>query len=164
MIFRAGMRLVVVHEQVTVRIDRYLRIPENATEAGGILIGCYRGPHIEITDCSLPLRRDRRARLRFDRDDPGHQGLANRRWTESGRTHTFVGGVAYTSQVFVDAIRDRSEDVARGHAEQPLWELGLPHQRRRWLVGDHWRREDLDKDVDRSSRRRMTVVANLIVC
>ncbi|WP_425249084.1 Mov34/MPN/PAD-1 family protein [Bradyrhizobium brasilense] len=73
------------------RIDSYLRIPERATEAGGILIGCYRGPHIEITECSEPLRRDRRARLRFDRDDPGHQGLASRRWSESGRTHTFVG-------------------------------------------------------------------------
>jgi integrative and conjugative element protein (TIGR02256 family) len=91
MIVRAGLRLVVVHEQVMERIDRYLRAPENATEAGGILIGCYRGPHIEITECSEPLRRDRRARLRFDREDPGHQSLANRRWTESGRTHTFVG-------------------------------------------------------------------------
>lgn len=48
MIFRAGMRLVVVHKQVTMRIDRYLRVPENATEAGGILIGCYRGPHMSI--------------------------------------------------------------------------------------------------------------------
>lgn len=91
MIFRAGMRLVVVHDQVTMSIDRYLRVPENTTEAGGILIGCYRGPHIEITECSEPLRRDRRARLRFDRDDPGHHSLAYRRWTESGHTHTFVG-------------------------------------------------------------------------
>jgi integrative and conjugative element protein (TIGR02256 family) len=91
MILRNGLRLVVVNRTVTEKIDRYLRAPENTTEAGGILIGSYRGPHIEITECSEPLRRDRRARLRFDRDDPGHQNLAKERWKESGRILTFVG-------------------------------------------------------------------------
>jgi integrative and conjugative element protein (TIGR02256 family) len=91
MILRDGLRLIAVDRTVTERIDRYSRVPENTTEAGGILIGSYRGLHIEITECSEPLRRDRRARLRFDRDDPGHQNLAKKRWRESGRILTFVG-------------------------------------------------------------------------
>lgn len=91
MILRDGLRLIAVDRVVTERIDRYSRVPENTTEAGGILIGSYRGLHIEITECSEPLRRDRRARLRFDRDDPGHQNLAKKRWRESGRILTFVG-------------------------------------------------------------------------
>lgn len=91
MILRTGFRLIAVNGTVTEKIDHYSRAPENMTEAGGILIGRYRGPHIEITECSEPLRGDRRSRLRFDRDDPGHQDLAKRRWKESGRILTFVG-------------------------------------------------------------------------
>ncbi|WP_209946393.1 Mov34/MPN/PAD-1 family protein [Bradyrhizobium elkanii] len=91
MIFRAELRLVAIDASVIGKIERYTRAPENMTEAGGILVGCYRGPHVEITECSEPLRRDRRSRLRFDRDDPGHQDLAKRRWKESGRVLTFVG-------------------------------------------------------------------------
>ena len=94
MIVRAGLRLVVVHEQVMERIDRYLRVPENATEAGGILIGCYRGPHIEITECSEPLRRDRRARLRFDREDPGIKVSPTDDGPRAGApTHSLVSGI-----------------------------------------------------------------------
>jgi integrative and conjugative element protein (TIGR02256 family) len=91
MILCSGLRIVVIDGTVIDKIDRYSRAPEDKKEAGGILIGCYRGPHIEITECSEPLRRDRRSRFRFDRDDPGHQYLAKRRWKESGRILTFVG-------------------------------------------------------------------------
>jgi integrative and conjugative element protein (TIGR02256 family) len=91
MILRTGLRLVAVCATVLDKIDHYSRAPENMTEAGGILIGCYRGSHIEITECSGPLRCDSRSKLRFDRDDPGHQELAKMRWKESGRVLTFVG-------------------------------------------------------------------------
>lgn len=90
-ILRAGLRLVGIADHVIEAIDHYSRPPENASEAGGILLGSYRGVHIQIVACSQPLPRDRRTFVRFDRRDPGHQHLATRHWRESGRTRTFVG-------------------------------------------------------------------------
>jgi integrative and conjugative element protein (TIGR02256 family) len=91
MILNTGLRLVMVAAAVTDKIEKFSCHPENAREAGGILVGSYRGPHIEITECSQPLPRDRRSPTLFDRSDPGHHQLASKRWLESGRTSTFVG-------------------------------------------------------------------------
>lgn len=64
---------------------------QGATEAGGILIGSYRGNHIEVRDCTVPLRRDVRRACFFDRRDKGHQLAAMCAWTRSFGTETFVG-------------------------------------------------------------------------
>lgn len=61
------------------------------TEAGGILIGSHRGDHIEITDCTSPLRRDVRKPYLFDRKDRGHQLAAVAAWTKSLGRKSFVG-------------------------------------------------------------------------
>jgi integrative and conjugative element protein (TIGR02256 family) len=63
----------------------------DGVEAGGILLGNYRLPHIQIVTCSEPLPSDRRTSRGFDRRDPGHQLQALRRWMDSGKTVTFVG-------------------------------------------------------------------------
>jgi integrative and conjugative element protein (TIGR02256 family) len=90
-ILRTDLRLVEIADHVLETIDRYSRPPENASEAGGILLGSYRGAHIQIVACSQPLPRDRRALALFDRRDQGHQHFAMKHWQESGRTRTFVG-------------------------------------------------------------------------
>jgi len=64
---------------------------QDSTEAGGILLGCYRTPHIEIMACTKPLPKDVRSRAEFDRRDPGHQHAAMEHWKASGKTVTFVG-------------------------------------------------------------------------
>ncbi len=61
------------------------------TEAGGILIGSYRGPHIQIDDCTVPLRGDVRKTHLFDRKDDRHQLAANLAWKYSAGTATYVG-------------------------------------------------------------------------
>ncbi|MBL8597375.1 MAG: Mov34/MPN/PAD-1 family protein [Devosia sp.] len=61
------------------------------TEAGGILIGSYRGIHIDIVDCTVPHPADVRRRTLFDRKDKGHHDAAMAAWRLSGRTDTFVG-------------------------------------------------------------------------
>jgi integrative and conjugative element protein (TIGR02256 family) len=61
------------------------------TEAGGILIGSYRGNHIEIVDCTFPKPQDVRRRTLFDRKDKGHHLAAMAAWRRSGKTETFVG-------------------------------------------------------------------------
>ncbi len=79
---------VVVPKDVVRTIDTYAG---DKTEAGGILLGRYRKPHVEIVACSEPMASDIRTFAGFDRRDPGHQIQALRYWTESGSTMTFVG-------------------------------------------------------------------------
>ena len=64
---------------------------ESETEAGGILIGSYRGNHIHVLQCTVPLRRDVRRPFLFDRKDRGHQLAAMLAWTKSLGRETFVG-------------------------------------------------------------------------
>lgn len=91
MIFLTGARLVTLTDEVTRQIQRFTEPPESNLEAGGILLGSYRGPHIEIVQCTTPMRRDARTRFGFVRRDPGHQRAADSAWRASGRTINFVG-------------------------------------------------------------------------
>jgi integrative and conjugative element protein (TIGR02256 family) len=90
MIFRAGLRLVTADE-VAQTISSFSGRPENSREAGGILVGSYRGPHIQVASCSGPMARDRRTATLFDRCDPGHHEFAFKHWRDSAQTRTFVG-------------------------------------------------------------------------
>lgn len=60
-------------------------------ESGGILIGCYRGPHIEVTGFTKPATKDLRQAYRFIKQDPKHQRVATRAWLQSGGKDTYVG-------------------------------------------------------------------------
>lgn len=60
-------------------------------EAGGILMGYRRGGHIDIQEASVPMSKDIRRRHGFERLDPGHQALADRRWKASGGTVLYLG-------------------------------------------------------------------------
>jgi integrative and conjugative element protein (TIGR02256 family) len=91
MIFRLGFRLVEVSNDVLTTIEHYTKHGENDREAGGILIGSYRGAHIQIVECTIPLVHDRRFRMLFDRRDEGHQRVALNRWHASRGALTFVG-------------------------------------------------------------------------
>jgi integrative and conjugative element protein (TIGR02256 family) len=91
MIFLAGGHLATVADEVVRRIRRFTAPPESDLEAGGILLGCRRGPHVEVLDCTEPMRLDRRTRYSFVRRDPGHQRAALAAWNTSGRTVNFVG-------------------------------------------------------------------------
>jgi len=83
--------IVLIHFEVVTTIERYTDPAERNREAGGILIGSYRGPHIEIVSCTSPMPQDIRTPVLFNRRDPGHDREAKRRWQESGRVQTFVG-------------------------------------------------------------------------
>jgi integrative and conjugative element protein (TIGR02256 family) len=91
MIFLTGGHLVILAEQVLAEIRHFTGPDETDLEAGGILLGCYRGPHVEILECTKPMPLDSRARYRFVRRDPGHQRAALAAWKASDRTVNFVG-------------------------------------------------------------------------
>jgi integrative and conjugative element protein (TIGR02256 family) len=82
---------VLMAERVERAMSAFVTENEITLEAGGILIGSYRGPHIEISDCTTPLSGDIRKPYLFDRRDPGHQAAALRAWRASGKTATFIG-------------------------------------------------------------------------
>ncbi len=85
------MRFVLLHADCLARMSQYTQGVERDREAGGILLGSYRGPHIEITAITEPLPKDVRARYKFDRSDPGHQVAAMSAWQSSAGTTTFAG-------------------------------------------------------------------------
>ena len=87
----ASRRLVLFPDEVADRITSYSVGNERAREAGGILLGSYRGEHLEILDATEPLREDRRSRFSFIRKDRGHQDRALSAWKKSLHTDTFVG-------------------------------------------------------------------------
>ena len=60
-------------------------------ERGGILIGEFRGPHIAITEMTLPGKDDEGSLFRFIRKDRSHQKRAMAAWRQSNKTKTFVG-------------------------------------------------------------------------
>jgi len=60
-------------------------------EQGGIFIGQYRTPHIEITDYTRPGKTDRSALYSFSKSDPIHQSVATARWHQSRGTETYIG-------------------------------------------------------------------------
>lgn len=90
-VLRWRQGLVAVSKNVTEEIRTYVVPPEDGREAGGILIGSYRGDHIEISGCTIPMPKDRRQRYLFDRVDRGHHIAALAAWEASGHTDTYVG-------------------------------------------------------------------------
>ncbi|MET4312560.1 Mov34/MPN/PAD-1 family protein [Bradyrhizobium sp. RT4b] len=91
MIFLTKGKLVTLAEAVVQEMTRFATSPESSREAGGILLGHRRGPHVEILRCTIPLPKDRRTRFGFVRQDKGHQEAATRDWLESGGVVYFVG-------------------------------------------------------------------------
>jgi len=56
-----------------------------------LLLGAYRGAHLDVVGLTTPLPADRRHALWFDRRDRGHGGAAREAWRRSGGTVTCVG-------------------------------------------------------------------------
>ena len=60
-------------------------------ESGGILIGSYRGPHIDVVDCTEPGVADEATLSSFTRQDKRHQVAATQAWRKTKRKQTYVG-------------------------------------------------------------------------
>lgn len=84
-------RFVLVHEEVISLIEGRVERGPSSRETGGILIGSYRGNHIEVSGFTTPYPQDRRTFALFDRIDPLHQSIAMKTWQHSGGTDTYIG-------------------------------------------------------------------------
>ncbi|WP_181313824.1 Mov34/MPN/PAD-1 family protein [Phreatobacter cathodiphilus] len=86
-----GVRFVAIHPKVVETIRGWVERGSQSREAGGILIGSYRGDHVEVSGSTVPMERDKRTRGLFDRMDRGHQEAAMQAWRSSGGTESYVG-------------------------------------------------------------------------
>jgi hypothetical protein len=82
---------VLVHYPVIALLDESAEQCRDTDEDGGILIGNYRGPHLEITSFTRSAPGDERQCYSFMRQDSAHQKIATKAWRESRETTTFIG-------------------------------------------------------------------------
>lgn len=82
---------VLLHHAVRDRLDAAAAACRGRPEAGGILLGAYRGYDVEVVEMTEPGRADLRGTFSFVRSDAAHQLAAEEAWAKSGGTVTFVG-------------------------------------------------------------------------
>lgn len=82
---------VLVRHEILNHFEREAANCSGCSERGGILIGQYRGPHIDVTDYTTPGPTDQSFATSFVKVDPVHQCAAERAWRLSGQTKTYLG-------------------------------------------------------------------------
>lgn len=82
---------VLIELAVMMKLAAYRQDNALKPEAGGILLGFRRDPHIHVVDATVPGSRDRALRTRFWRSAESHQRIARERWLSSGHTLDYVG-------------------------------------------------------------------------
>lgn len=74
--------------------DQCLTYAQNTNrkpESGGVLIGCARDKHLEITSMTPPDAADKRSRFGFVRRSASHYTRVRSEWKASGHTNTYLG-------------------------------------------------------------------------
>lgn len=82
---------VLIEPEVLEIIGRFRQDAEDKPEAGGILLGFRRGPHLHIVEATEPTHHDRRWRTGFERSAEPHQQIALRYWRDSGGRTDYLG-------------------------------------------------------------------------
>ncbi|HBS2895212.1 TPA: Mov34/MPN/PAD-1 family protein, partial [Klebsiella pneumoniae] len=82
---------VVVMSEVVRLLKSYRQMQYVSTEAGGVLIGERRGPHIVITHISEPGPGDIRTRNRFERKGDHHQLKVDELFEQSNGFLVYLG-------------------------------------------------------------------------
>jgi integrative and conjugative element protein (TIGR02256 family) len=77
---------VLIEGDVLSGIHAHRQLSPTDCEAGGILLGYRRWPHLHIVEFTAPAAGDQRSRYEFFRCDPFHANRAHERWkATSGR-------------------------------------------------------------------------------
>jgi integrative and conjugative element protein (TIGR02256 family) len=84
-------RYVLIHHEVFKFLEREALTCRGRRERGGILIGRYRGPHIEVVSWTEPGATDVSSMTSFVKRDPRHQAAATAAWKNSSSTKTYIG-------------------------------------------------------------------------
>lgn len=84
-------RYVLIHHDVCKFLERQVTSCGGRLESGGIFIGRYRGPHLEVTEWTEPGATDISSLTTFVKCDPRHQAAATSAWRKSSETKTYAG-------------------------------------------------------------------------
>lgn len=87
----SGAGLILIGASVIERMSRYRQVGSTDYEAGGVLLGSLRGPHLEVSGCTEPFSEDKRSRMLFDRRDPRHVIAVRTSMSESRGTIGYIG-------------------------------------------------------------------------
>lgn len=87
----SGNGHLLIESAVMAKIAIHRQDQESKPEAGGILLGYRRDPHLHVIDATVPGQGDRALRTRFWRSALPHQRAAHEGWQRSGRTLDYVG-------------------------------------------------------------------------
>lgn len=82
---------VLIELIVMIKLAAYRQDKKPKPEAGGILLGYRRDPHIHVVDATVPGSGDRALRTHFWRSADSHQRIARERWLSSGHILDYVG-------------------------------------------------------------------------
>ncbi len=74
---------VLIEGDVLAGLHAYRQLSADDNEAGGILLGYRRPPHVHVVEFTTPAARDRRSRYEFERCDSYHAEHARARWKAS---------------------------------------------------------------------------------
>jgi len=89
-IYSYGKGFVLIESNV-IKILNGWRQFRGQPEAGGILIGFRRPPHIHIIACTTPYSKDKRSNFGFSRRDPKHARIARKYWKETNGEAYYLG-------------------------------------------------------------------------
>lgn len=84
-------RLLYIHPSVLMNVSAFMQLAESDPEAGGILLGKVRGPHVEIIEATHPSPIDTRSRYSFQRSPLFHRRRAFRQWRSSKGAIRYLG-------------------------------------------------------------------------
>jgi integrative and conjugative element protein (TIGR02256 family) len=82
---------VLIEGEVLKTLDTYRQHKSSDAEAGGLLLGFRRGPHLHVTACTQPFPADGRTRTSFKRACAGHAEIAYKRWRTSQERMDYLG-------------------------------------------------------------------------
>lgn len=91
MVTTLGSGYLVIPTWVLNEIRTYNQDHFNKPESGGILLGMYRGPHIEITNITTPSKGDDKGRSYFERKCQSHVDSAHEAWINNNHYVTYIG-------------------------------------------------------------------------
>jgi integrative and conjugative element protein (TIGR02256 family) len=82
---------VLIEGEVLRALGTYRQLNSSDAEAGGLLLGFRRGPHLHVTACTQPFPADKRTRTSFKRTCAGHAEIAYQRWCASQERMDYLG-------------------------------------------------------------------------
>lgn len=134
---------VLVHHPVGQELETAAASCSGQAEAGGVLLGAYRGADMEVTGLTRPGPMDQRRLYSFTRTDPLHDAANRLAWERSGGTVSYVGEwhshpSGRVTPSSLDLGTWRSE--ARRCARPMVFVLVVPGQWALFLVRPRWPR------------------------